>query len=686
MPSFPSVLLCSLAGLLICVCAGLPLARLIAGERGAAAALAPALGWAVFGAAGLPILSLVGFSRTATTGLCGIAVALGGAAALRQRHLSDGQGATVPAWGYAAAALLAILPTLALWPKLDGGGLVLADAMFDHSKIAIVDDMLRLGLPPGNPFYGGADAPAGLAYYYLWHFTAAVLAKLTGANGWDADIALTWLTAFASLSLMMGVATMLAGRRGAALLVLPLALAGSLAPVLRLVFGGPTLGAIFAAVLPPQSWLFQASWTPQHLASADCVVLAALVLARLDWPLVPLLGLVAAAAFESSAWVGGIVLAAGALAVGAARLIAVDRRERRALVLQAMAAALFAAALSYPLLHTEYVATAARQLGLPIALRPFAVLGPAVPPALRRALDVPAYWLMLLVVAFPAAYPAGAMALVGLVRERAGAPERRRLVALALIALASFAIASLCASTIANNDLGWRGVLPGIVVLTAAAAAGIARWARTAPARAGAAAVLALLALPGGWALVADGATGRRLASSPAFAQAPEMWAAVRRHTGPAERIASNPSLFYDTVQWPVNISWALFADRRSCFAGWNLAQAFAPLPQPRLDGMEALFNRVFAGDGSAQDIDDLATRFGCRVVLLSASDGAWRRDPFAGDRRFRLVEEEPGRWRIYRIAGRAATRTKVPTMRQAARSDPESVPATFDLPPLRRR
>ena len=83
------------------------------------------------------------------------------------------------------------------------------------------------------------------------------------------------------------------------------------------------------------------------------------------------------------------------------------------------------------------------------------------------------------------------------------------------------------------------------------------------------------------------------------FAESPELWAAVRRHTAPDERVANNPLFLADSVRWPINISWALLADRRSCFAGWNLARAFVPLPEPRSTGSMRLFERVFAGDGS---------------------------------------------------------------------------------------
>jgi hypothetical protein len=66
--------------------------------------------------------------------------------------------------------------------------------------------MSRLGLPPANPFFGEFGERGRLAYYYLWYFSAAQLAIMTGLTGWEADIALTWFSAFSSLTLMMGLA------------------------------------------------------------------------------------------------------------------------------------------------------------------------------------------------------------------------------------------------------------------------------------------------------------------------------------------------------------------------------------------------------------------------------------------------------------------------------------------------
>jgi hypothetical protein len=653
MPSLADVVICALAMLVVCGCIGAPLARWLIEERGWAWALAPALGWAVFSTLALPILTATGFSRGTATIVCVAAVVVG-IAALRRESATPDNSVGVPLWLFAAVAIVAILPALGVWPKFADGGLVLADPMFDHSKIAIIDDIVRAGLPPGNPFYGGADAPPQLVYYYLWHFSAAVFAALTGTSGWEADIALTWFTAFASLALMMGFAVRLSERRLAAPLVLVLCLAASLGPTLRTIFTADLLERGLSPVQAPYAWIFQATWTPQHLAAAGSVVLAVLILARLRRPLVPLLGIVVASGFESSVWVGGVVFGTAAVPIGVARLIRESEgRKRLNFALQAGAAALIALALAYPFLQDDLVAAASRHLGLPIAFLPYRVLGPLVPDAVSRLLDLPAYWLILLPMALPAIYFAGFGGMLGALAGRRTTPaERQLVVAFSLLAGTSFGIAWLFASTIANNDLGWRGVLPGILVFTIFAASGLSRWLATAPKRALAALICLALGLPGGFAIIADNAVGRRLPSAAALAETPEMWAEVRRHTGPDERIANNPLFFFDSVQWPVNISWALFADRRSCFAGWNLARAFVPLPEAELDRLERLFDRVFAGDGSREEVDEVATRYGCQVIVLTARDGAWERDPFAGNPRFRLVEERAGAWRIYRVVG----------------------------------
>jgi hypothetical protein len=699
MPSLPDVALCGVAELTIGFAVGLPIARLVLGPS-VAPALAPMLGWAVFNVLALPILSLIGFSRAAIALVYGIALLAGLVALVKSRAPKD-DAPGVPTGAFGAAALLAVIPGLAVWPKTGMGGVLLSEAMFDHSKAAIIDDIARLGLPPGNPFstLGGPH----LVYYYLWHFGAAIPAALFGAGGWAADIALTWFTAFASLALMMGLAVHLGGNRLAAWLVIPIGLAGSLTPLLRWLTSGHVLDRALSTQPWPQGWVFQASWVPQHLAAAGCVVLAALILSRLSarnsWRLVPLLGAVAAAGFQSSVWVGGITFAAAAAPIGLTLMLqSRGYRDRRDLLLKLALAAMAAAILSAPFLRDDWAAAGSRQAGAPIALQPFPVLGELVPGVLRSWLDLPAFWLVLVPVEFSAVVFAGGCGIArALATPGASAATGRSAVALSVVAAASFIVPWLFASTIANNDLGWRGVLPGILVLTAFAAATVDRWLRSVRRLAALATVIWALALPGSAAVVVADATGVPAASAPILAKTPELWAAVRRHSGPGERIANNPLFLADSVRWPVNISWALLADRRSCYAGRNFARAFVPLPAAEIDQIDRLFVRVFTGEAEPGDIARLAERFDCKVVVVTPEDGAWRRDPFAASGCYRLVGEKAGRWRIYRLADRAleqargpsadvATRIKAAPIRNAARSDPPSEPATFDRPPRRRR
>ena len=656
MPSFPVVLLCAVAELVISFCVGWAVMRRIAAPRVVALVLAPAAGWAVFNALALPILTATSFTRATVAMLSGAAVLGGLAVSRRQRPpVVEPRPVGVSVLVLAAAALLAVVPALAVWPKFGAGGIVLSEAMFDHSKAAIIDDIIRLGLPPGNPFFAGSGPR--LVYYYLWHFSAAIPAILFGASGWEADIALTWFTAFASLCLMIGLAVWFAGRTIAAFLVVLLSLSASLKPALGWALPATVLDRVLAQTQWPESWIFQASWAPQHLASAGCVVVAVLLLSRLavsrDWLIAPLLAVVAAAAFESSAWVGGVIFAAAALPITIALLVmAEDGRARVDLLFKGTLAVVLAVAIAFPFLRDQFFATAARGAGAPIAFHPFAVLGPIIPAAVRPYLNLLAFWLILTVIEFPAIYFTGVWAISERIAEKGRAlAEQRFAVGLALLALASFAVPWLFASAIANNDLGWRGVLPGILVLTIFAAAGLACWITTRRSLAIAGVAFWVLGIPGGLRIIQENATGLHSPSAPIFAGAPELWAAVRRHTAPAERVANNPSFLADSVRWPVNVSWALLADRRSCYAGWNLARAFVPLPGPEIDRISALFKRIFAGDASPEEVRDLVARFDCRVVVVTPSDGAWRRDVFAMSGYFHLVEERAGRWRIYRAA-----------------------------------
>jgi hypothetical protein len=537
----------------------------------------------------------------------------------------------------------------------------LADPIFDHSKIAIIDAMTRQGLPPVNPIFGEFGAPGRLAYYYLWHFSAAQLALPLGMSGWEADIGLTWFAAFASLTLMMALAVWLSKESRAAIWVVLLAAATSLRATLGWIFGSSELYPFLAPSTGFASWLFQAAWVPQHLMSASCVVTAMLLVARYAHrpSVAPLLTLVltVVAGFESSTYVGGVTFAIAALAAAPVLFARIDRARRLRFGVGLAVAAGLVICIAAPFFLDQLATVAARGGGRPVVIHHFEVLGEMFPPLLRRILDLPAYGLIELPIEFPAIYVAGTIALLVMLRSASPPPEKTAIAALACLAAAGLLVSWLLASTLGDrNDLGLRAILPAAMVLIVGAAAGSVRSPRWALIIATALGGL-VLSLPDTARMIRSNIAGRPAPDAQVFAQTPELWEAVRRYASPTARVANNPLFLQDLTPWPANMSWALLANRSSCFAGRELALAFAPLPASRREAINTQFIRVFAGKGAPDDVSEMAKEYGCDVVVVVPQDKAWNNDPFASSPDYRLAESQVARWRIYVLvkAGPAA-------------------------------
>jgi hypothetical protein len=653
MPSTLSAAAGAVVALLFWTVLGLSISRRIL-PRALALPLAPSLGWAIHSAATLASFLLFGFSAAAAAGIAIVAGVASFASLFQKIDGPDPEG-TVPTWAYVAAAILALAPAAAVAPEHLGESVVVASPIYDHAKVAIIDAITRLGLPPANPFFGEFGEAGRLAYYYLWYFSAAQVAALLGLTGWEADIALTWFSAFSSLSLMMGLALCF-GRRSAPLWALLFAATGSLRLLLGLLLGPPGLDGLLAHPTGFAGWLYQSAWVPQHLMSASCVVIAVLLMSRLAAQrnasvFIPLV-LVVVAGFESSTWIGGVTFLLAAFAAGLVLLIQAPSLERWPLALWLAAAAALSVVLAAPFVLDQVADVAARTSRAPVAIGHFPVLGDWFAEPIRYLLDYPAYWLVLLPVEMPATYVAGVAALATFLASRKLDPQRQRdAIVMAALTVAGLTVSWLMASTLGEiNDLALRAVLPAAVILIIFAAAGLSIWiASGARIAAGAAVCGLLLGLPEAVPIIYGNTIERPPQPGRAFAQTPAMWEAVRRHAGPGERVGNNPLFLAEMTPWPVNLSWALLSNRSSCFAGRELTLAYAPLPRGRREEINALFIRVFAGTGSANDVRDLALRFSCRAIVLTAADGAWQRDPFAVSGLYQLVESSPERWRIYR-------------------------------------
>lgn len=218
--------------------------------------------------------------------------------------------------------------------------------------------------------------------------------------------------------------------------------------------------------------------------------------------------------------------------------------------------------------------------------------------------------------------------------------------------LASWLLASRLGD---NNDLGLRAILPAAMILIVSTAVGAVAASRLRAAIATIAGVGLILSLPGSAAIVYANWRGNAAADEAVFAQSPELWRAVRRYAAADARIANNPLFLRDLTPWPGNMSWALLADRSSCFAGREMALVAAPLPPERREAINDQFIRVFAGQARPNDVGDLAAKYGCDVAVVVPQDGAWTNDPFAASADYRLAESRDDRWRIYVQVGRAS-------------------------------
>ena len=663
-PALSSVVLGS-AGLLVLTCAvGWRYSSWILPQGPGSVLLAPAVGMAIHACVSLLLCVVVGLSWLSLAASVALSLTIG----LAPRLLTRGRDPASPSLppqllAFAvAAALIAILPILPILPQATHGGVGLGSQIYDHAKVAIIDEIAREGrLPPGIPFFSGPEAPPNLRYYYLLHFVAAQV-RLAGITGWEADIASTWFVAFASLLAMAALAVRTAGRLRAAWWVLPLSMAGRLRHTAAL-FDVSLLDRLLSdeAALP---WPDQASWVPQHVISAVLAVLAVISIARLTslrrWSTqgVLLSAVLAAAAFGFSAWVGGIALACALAATILAVLVAHGRALQVRLTLGHLAATgMLALALASPFLVAQSGLVSERAFPIEIETLPVLVIQTGW--RLLLLLNIAGYWLVFLPLELQAVFLPGIAALL-LLRSpsRTDDDVSWRLVSASAI-VAFLLVAQFMKSTIGSNDLGWRAVIPGFILLTPWAAALLDRLigdGRPAPRQIGAGLILLMCAagVPAGFTSTLGEGTRQYFAETPtseqvAFATAPRLWAAVRRHRTPGERVLNNPASLAELTPWPVNIGWALLADAPSCAAATDLIWTFVQIPRERAEDVMLPLERLFAGIAATDDIAFIFGALRCRIVVLTPADAAWATNALANVPGLTLLEEEPQAWRIYR-------------------------------------
>ena len=654
--STSQAILCAFAALLIWSAIGFGfMVRLT--DRFTAAALAPISGWAVQSVVAYSLYSLFGMSyaAVATALLLPAIVSMFLIHASRSADAKHVASASSLALVLIAASIAAAMAA-SVFPKYLSGGISLSPAIFDHTKVAIIDEIKRHGVPPINPFVSDDTQSGRLAYYYLWHFSAAQLAVLTKASGWTADAGLTWFTTFASLTGMMGLANWVAKSRTAAWLILPLACAGSLRSAIDQMFGWNVELGLFGVRTGFSGWTFQASWAPQHIAAATVVLVAAFVLVNLiRTPSLfssVLLGVLAAAAFESSTWIGGIVFPAAAIIIGAVTLARSPPASKTKFATFALLAALITLAFTLPFIRDQINAASLRGDRLPIGFGSFESLGYYFSEDIRTILNPFTYWVITLPLELSSACILGTWAFFRFWRESpARADNVLPLFVFSVLVLVSATVGGYLVSKLGNNnDLAWRGILPAAMILSIFAAAGLSRYKSTFPTWAKIATIILIfLAAEDTRQILAENFYPAASPLAEEFEKSAAMWADVRRLSGRDDRVANNPDFLQAVTPWPVNASWALLSDRRSCYANDDLVTPFSSFNAAKRQRAKELFSRLFAGDVTAEDVRSIKDDFHCRLIVTTPEDGLWKYDVLETD--YDLVETTPS-WKIYRARG----------------------------------
>lgn len=639
--------------LLVGVVAGYPATAFLEVDVRSRLLIAPAAGLGIFGvlaALAFRIVPLTAFDIAAVVCLAAATSMILARGAPRS-PLATGDRIQAP-WLLAATAL-AFTAAYANAPHHAAGGIALGGTIFDHAKVAIVDEIAREGLPPRNPFYQQAGTANLLNYYYLWYLVAATAERVTGANGWEADVALTGVSALLSLCTLGWAAVAFARRAAAAWWVLAIACAGSLTPVVRFV-----LDDRLAEEHRFEGWIEQSAWVPQHLWAATLALLAILCLVNILKGATRALGasifagMLIAASYDSSIWIGGFGLAL-VLCVLSLFYICVGARPRRwatvtNLVSACASAAIFAAVFLY-----QNVSLIGHRKTLGLWSYPVLVGDNSIRASLANEI---AYWLVMLVADFGFAYLLAVAWCFGL-RRRWSATGDALEPALALSIVLPLLAAQHLRSVIANNDLAWRIVLLPGFAMTIVAAATASRhplsfrrpWLLSAIVLVLVPSMIAGLAVASRQVGVAA-SDGSPQADRGRLRDASDLWRAVRAVTPKEEAVLNNPDALGDMTLWPANIGWALLADRKSCAAGDRWIRSLAPqvLPDDR-HRLVSLIARVFDGGGSNEDLLALKRDHLCATLVVVPGDGLWASPLLTDNPVYKLVESREGRWRLYR-------------------------------------
>ncbi|MDF1584258.1 MAG: hypothetical protein P1P78_13240 [Methyloprofundus sp.] len=577
-------------------------------------------------------------------------------------------------WLIGAAMLWAVVPTINIYPQLYEQGLFVNVHIFDHMKIAIINSIVRQGLPPVNPFYAPLGEHISLVYYYAWHFNASLIKLLTGVSGWQAEVGLMWLTSFSGILLLAALAIRITQKRVTGYYVLLLAL---VAPYFDLL--SPIFGARWSKLFNHPDihglevlWV-QLSWAPQHaFAALSSVILVflishALLNKKLRWQHAVLIGLTASAGFGSSVWVGGIALVCVAPCV--LFMLKLSRTDCSDMLMPLILALLVCIICSLPVL-TAIISGPPSDGGFPLTLKTYTstrlLNNHSV---LQKIIHFVLYWWQFLPLSFGIVYVSG---ILSAFTYRPKDPEIRLFFHLSLVFIFTYLLlVQFVQSDISNNDFGWRAVLVPFMLLLIWAAVMLTQlpgndtnWHPFAVALSRQyifipllwiGITLGLLSAFYAWHWPKPNAqynppTASALSLHQDFLQLSFAWLTINQHTNKSDLVQSNPDSPYNTVVTPWNApaALALFGDRSAAYTEPESVNVFAYSYNQQQKQAQYLAVKAIFAESPTQDVLLYARdTLNIKVLLVDHHDPVWASQSIENSGVFSLLEARPT-YKIY--------------------------------------
>ena len=630
--------------------------------------VAPALGLCTYGPFSLAITTLIGYS---TINLIITWLLFHGIISIWKN-----QGSTISfceiSNKYSLLLLIgmvlwAIIPTIDIFPALYQNGLFVNDRIFDHAKVALVDAIVREGMPPINPYYAPNGETIPLIYYYTWHFLVSQVKLIANVTGWQAEVAFNWFTGFATISFLSALAIRITKKAITGFLLLILALAGPPTDALYFLLGPRWENFIRHPEHGLEVLWIQMGWVPQHVFSALALMVLLFIVNQVLTSKIfkiryaVIAGLCAAAAFGSSTWVGGIgFLLVLPFVIGMSIWLRLPRCNYINTLKTALLAIFVCVLFALPLIISQVSGPSLTESELPFGLGLYTATRLISKESyLGYIVHMILFWLQFLPLNLGIIFVLGSLSMFN---HPSKILEERIFLNLSIGATFGFLIITqFIQSTFWNNTFGWRAVLVPVMLLMVWSAIALTklvtynnieqwrskvfleRWQTTIF-------TLVIIGLTVGilsslrilqWPTPYYPPSTEILAQHQGFLLQQEAWAKVREYAKPKDKVQANPDGYAILTPWPATLPYALFADRATAYANPEYATVFAyRYNQTEREQQYHLIQNIFSEHPNIESIRIAHDILKIKVLLVDKFDKVWNSDAIENSGLYDLVHK----------------------------------------------